>query len=296
MKTSKTKLIYLAVYVDLLLEIFLDKKKAIDKIIAAGVLHFSNGLSMTTEEAWERVLYLWLEGEEVPEYAEDVFEKFAITRDDCFPPEIGFTLPIQLGLMLYRNEIDSSEVFHFGRFVTALKCAGIQAKYPYKFFQFAESVVIEISSSRIFGMLNKDVLYQFRDHPKTDFELAQLAVYCALKSIQGKRKWAKTNIHHVMTRAFHPGRDVSESDLCAKYSTRRRFDRIKEALQLHWTVKIYAAHIRGFFFTTSPEISLIELATIGENSKLKNKRARLRRELLEAQAVALEKVSTPIKR
>lgn len=288
--TSQANIKFIPVFIDLLHLLSIDKKDAINKAIAAGVYHYSLTMKQPAHEIiWKNVLYQWLQRRDVPNYARQVFEKYGIEREDCFKPGLDFFLPTVLLIAIVEGKIQNdAEVFAFGQFLSALDFVGVKAKNPFTFFEFGQRIYKSLQSP-IFGMVSKEVLFRYRDEPKTEQDLAELCCFVAIKSVLGRNKIVKTNLKHIIARAFPDPPESPENALKVKYQTRRRWDKIKQGLELNWNVKFYWNHFRGFYVSTDPATTWEQIAAKAEAKKIKNRVAELKRIKAAARDTAIQK-------
>jgi hypothetical protein len=148
-------------------------------------------------------------------------------------------------------------------------------------------------SKEPFPMINTDLLFKFRNNEKTEFELVQLAMYLAIRSILGKKRMCKTNKALVLSRMFGYSKpaDMPEfleeplKTIFKKYSVRYQFDKLKEEMELYWHVKIGVVKTRGFFIGCGKNLTSEELTIFA----LKSKRSKLVKALKEEKIAAYEK-------
>ncbi len=147
-------------------------------------------------------------------------------------------------------------------------------------------------------MISKARAFDYRDHKKTDFELAQFAAHIAIKSIIGVKPLGKTNKRHITARMFgyasvkHLPAKMSEKiqPFFNKYSTRYWMDKVLQMLELYWGVKIYSHSMRGFYVSTSKTMDMNNLAIKAEEQSIKNKIAALKQSKKEAREKALQHI------
>ncbi len=135
-------------------------------------------------------------------------------------------------------------------------------------------------------MLSTKLVFDYRDNDKSEFEIAQLLAYMAIKSILGERPYFKTNKKLILSRMFgfanHSKTVGYETELFKKYATRYHIDRVLRELELSWHVKTYSDHMRGFFVSVGEKVCLNTLASVAEDSKRKNRIADLKKKKAEA--------------
>lgn len=145
-------------------------------------------------------------------------------------------------------------------------------------------------------MIKKDTAFDFRDHSKSEFDIAQLTGFLACKSILGQAKYKITNKNLVVARmlGFKSQKEVKVSELSKrkryiweKYRKRYHFDKLTDYLEAHWGLHRYSrVGIRGFYIAKADKISLEDLIRISETpTKVKQKRKR-KQELKAAQKQA----------
>ena len=133
--------------------------------------------------------------------------------------------------------------------------------------EYVVNNAIEIEENKlnnVHSMINVNVLFDYRDNVKSEFEDIQLLFYIALKSIIGKRKTATTNYKHIYARMLGMSctNNISEYPIqLKKYIEIEHHKRkLMEAIELNWYVKRYSGKgIRGVFFSTSSKVSHNEL-------------------------------------
>lgn len=138
-----------------------------------------------------------------------------------------------------------------------------------------------INSKEPLAMVSISKLIEFRDHEKSQHDIIQFCAYIAIKSFLGKRPAVKTNIKGILERAL-----PNEKKVIAEYSTRRKFEALRTALELHWHLKFYSNHTRGFW--VSGTLTYEELAVFAEKNKIKNKVASLKKQKHDAKLKAAE--------
>lgn len=135
--------------------------------------------------------------------------------------------------------------------------------------------------------VNKDILFDFMNNPKTDFEIAVFCAFCGLRSIIGTKPFVKTNNGLLLARmfgfrsvgeleAFQPKPPYFDSYFSTAQKIRYQLTEkiIKNELCLSWGLKSYADHSRGFYASFNLEFET--LVRYAENSRkstlLKRKR------------------------
>lgn len=135
--------------------------------------------------------------------------------------------------------------------------------------------------------INKDLLFDYYKNYKTDFEIALLLAFLALKSILGKRSYCRITSDFLLCRmaGYTAKKEIKElpEDL-KRYQTRWNLDRLKMELKNSFGLKIYGRYTRGFFvsFKLSDEQLIKEV-------EMKRKRY-IERSQKEEQSKAVKKV------
>ncbi len=102
--------------------------------------------------------------------------------------------------------------------------------------------------------INKDLLFEFYKEDKTDFEIASLIAFLAIKSILGKKSYSRITNEYLLCRmaGYNSKQDLRElPEYLTPYRKRRGLNRIKMELQRSYGLKIYARYTRGFFVSFS---------------------------------------------
>ncbi len=120
--------------------------------------------------------------------------------------------------------------------------------------------------------VNKDVIFDFYKNPKTDFEIAVFCAFCGLRSIIGRKPFAKTNNGLLLARMFgyatakefealrhKPAyyKDYFSTTQKVRYQLTEKI--IKRELSLSWGLKYYSNHSKGFYVSFSLEFESLVL-------------------------------------
>lgn len=116
------------------------------------------------------------------------------------------------------------------------------------------------------------LVWQFIDEDKSEFEIACLLAFAALKSIIGTKPYVKTTNEYLIARmgGYASIADVPEQlpKPLAVFATRRNLDRIKIELRMNWRINIYSRKdIRGFYVSQDAKFSLDKLALEAEKAR-----------------------------
>jgi hypothetical protein len=136
--------------------------------------------------------------------------------------------------------------------------------------------------------INTNIIWDYINNPKTDYQIALLCAFCATRSIIGKGDYKKTNINMIVARMFGYN---NYSELVAdtpkitaknikkeiielrkkeleereKYLTRYHYNKILFDLEDKWGLKRYSDHVRGIFISYT--LNHNALSNINEKSK-----------------------------
>ena len=136
-------------------------------------------------------------------------------------------------------------------------------------------------------------LIDYFKNEKSEFDIALLLAYMAIRSILGKKQYVKTNTKHITARMFGYSSHKAIPDeltpaikeLIQKYSSRHHMSKLLMQLKLNWHVVIYSRNTRGLYVGIG--VSLDTLAMAGEKRKQKFKIELLKKAEKEAQQKAL---------
>lgn len=147
-------------------------------------------------------------------------------------------------------------------------------------------------------MLKASTLLEFNQQDKTEYDVAELCMYAAIRSSIGKKDYIRTNRLHLVARMFgYAGKNqVPESKpaLYRKYLNRYHFDKVLAALRDNWGIVQYAHHTRGMYLAAG-KMSLENLALKAESSKQAYKAKQRKAATTAARDRALEQLRNPQK-
>lgn len=165
----------------------------------------------------------------------------------------------------------------------------------------ARAIEKVIAKNEPYCMINRNLVFEFRDKEKTESEIAQLAMFIAMRSILGQKLHCKTNKQLIVSRMFgykdakHAGTcmNIAIREFIRKYLNRYHFDKIKEELELNWHIVTYSNHIRGLYISIKQDTDHNRLALVAETNKKKHKLNALRAKKKEAKEQALKQLQKP---
>jgi len=150
--------------------------------------------------------------------------------------------------------------------------------------------------------INMYLAYEYRDEEKSEFEVAQLAAFIAIRSILGTASSKKTNRNHILARMFGYGtidklNNRSKSNpqierLISKYSKRYWMDKILLKLQLNWHILIDGSRCRGLYIGNESNVTMGKFMEITEGQREKNRIKELKRQKEEERQKALERINS----
>lgn len=123
-----------------------------------------------------------------------------------------------------------------------------------------------------------DIIFEFRDNQKTEFEIAVFTCFCGLRSIIGTKPCVKTNNAYLIARMFG-FKSVEEFERCEpkppyyqnyfstaqsiRYQLTEKI--IEKELELEWGLAYYSSHMRGFY--ASFDIGIKKLAKYADKNR-----------------------------
>lgn len=185
-----------------------------------------------------------------------------------------------------KNEYDETNIQRFNK---AAKFLNVTLGNQEKSFAMGESVYHDHSENRCIVNLNIDIFWQFYKEEKSDFDWHCLLAFLALKSIIGRKPYAKTNNTFLLSRMA--GFSATNEDHGIKI-TRYQLDKIKTELQLNWHIVYHGRNTRGFFVGIDINISLEDLMFNSESKKISNREKDLR----EQKKIAYENTMKKLKK
>ncbi len=134
--------------------------------------------------------------------------------------------------------------------------------------------------------VNRDIVFEVCDKPRTEFEVATFLAFCGLRSILGTKAYTKTNNEHLMSRmaGYNTYREFKEAKVKIPYfdnfatPQKIRYQLtekiIRQELCLNWGLEYYSSRSRGFCFSfVIPHDKLVEAVEKNKKSyKLKEKK------------------------
>lgn len=130
--------------------------------------------------------------------------------------------------------------------------------------------------------ITKNILFDFYQNFKTEFEKETFLAFCGLRSIIQKQQYCKITKNYLVARmaGLPKSNDASKAPKeIRKYLTRYHFDKVRDELIQNWGLKAYGQHTNGLY--VSFQLTYEELGKKAELNKKKNKviQARISRKM-----------------
>lgn len=141
--------------------------------------------------------------------------------------------------------------------------------------------------------ITRDMIFDFYENDKTQFEVVCFLAFAALKSIIQDQGYKKMTNEYLFSRMSGNSKGKADIDPTLKpfFTSRYQLDKIKQELQLNWGLKYYAMKSRGFYVSFTK--SLTELAKIAEKNNKAYKLKQLKDMKQQARRRAIEELSKP---
>jgi hypothetical protein len=301
MEENETKYIQFPLF--LIRGIFTDKKAVINKILDYGIYRYSSRFDYTLYNVARQLIYDHYNDKLAMELKKCIkaLNSDIIGRNDDyrgFDAEGQFTPMDEISELC--TALNDKHNFNFERLAIehyqmhlALKSLGITASSEYILKQ-GKQIEKEIPAKEPMPMLSVKLLFEFRDNEKSEFDIAQLLAYMAIRSILGTKPYGRTNFKLITARMFGysshkaiPDKlNPAIKDLICKYSNRYHRDKILQQLKSNWHVVTYSRNMRGLYVGIG--VSIDTLAIAGEKRKQKFKNELLKNAEIEAQQRAVQ--------
>ncbi len=271
---------YIIFPINLLESVFSDTESCFYDLLISGVIKKAKHIDVEDGTAIGLCAYDYFEKKNVPKSMISFIKKTRMERWEIFDSS---------GEACYKGLSEdwknsatgnTDEVLEYGKIKRALYSLKIQPELDIIYIQ-KRYAKLEMSNSKILVMIKHQMISTHLTETKSEYDLATFCVYVAIKSILGQNKAVKTNKQMIITRAFG-----SNQEIAAKYSTRRRFDKIMRDLEMAWGVSRHSDHNRGFYISTNLPVK--ELALIAYERRQKTKIKKHLEEKAKAQKEALQ--------
>jgi len=167
---------------------------------------------------------------------------------------------------------------------------GITFKYIDKALKAGKSLYETNPKNSPLTSITKDMIFDFYENDKTQFEIVCFLSFAALKSIIQDQGYKKMTNEYLLSRMSGNSKSKADIDPTLKpFTSRYQLDKIKQELQLNWGLKYYSMKTRGFYVSFT--MSLTELAKIAEKNNKAYKLKRLNELKQQARRKAIEELS-----
>lgn len=142
--------------------------------------------------------------------------------------------------------------------------------------------------------INKGVMFDFYDNPKSQDEIAVLLAFLGIKSMLGKHPFLCITNRFLIARmgGYSSIADMPEElpQPLAGYFTRRKMERIRFELRTGWGVNFYSDHIKGYYTSFENSFSLDKLIFEAEKNRKHVKESQLKKKQDEAKERAMQQL------
>jgi len=297
---------YLQFPLFLIRELFSDKNKAINNIINYGIYRFSKKQNYSIEEVARQLMYGYYR-KGLTTQLRAVIERYVgigkIEIDEDYNGFNGITFnpdtETEQILPLFETDSDFKELaIEYYLLKQAYSFLGLNGNFD-NCLKEGKRIEKLIPLHDPFPMVNKKLLFEFRDNPKTEFDIAQFAAFISVRSILGVKLYCRANKEMIVCRMFgyaskkqlpnHMNPKLKE--LFDKYSNRYHIDKVLQCLELNWNIRIYSKNMRGLYVAVKNKISMDNLALIAERKKKINQINALKAEKNQAKEKALQQLN-----
>lgn len=196
------------------------------------------------------------------------------------------------GLYAHSLKLDLGET-DFDDFLSSVKfynvsMGGTQTDKKRK-FKAGETLYNSYESSPKVG-LNMDIFWDFYKNDKSDFEIACLAAFLAIKSILGTKPYCKITNAYLWARMNGISKAIEDvsmlSESIQKYANEYQTVKIKNELRENWGLVTYSRFTRGFYvsFTLDLEALIFEAEKKRKSTKEKQYKQNEKETLLKVMA------------
>lgn len=297
---------YVQFPISLLREIHIDKNAALNKILRYGIYRYSKMQEVNEIDVVRQLIYLVYRGKLGSEIRKELskFEFVHLGADDDYNGFIGGGFePMQEEFdevisAFSHNEKLKELSFEFYRMHVTKNSLGISGD-TFNILKEAKKVELMIREKEPFGSITTKMIFEYRDKPKSEFDIIQLCAFIALRSILGKNQSCTTNNNLLIARMlgyFHFQQLKEEFmnehlEIHFKYSKRRQMNKLFIELDTKWNILKYSSQgIRGFNISMKDEMSYQDLAYKSESKKQKVKEQKYKAKKDNAKQAALDRI------
>lgn len=126
--------------------------------------------------------------------------------------------------------------------------------------------------------LNKDIFWDFYQNEKSDFDIACLSAFLAIRSILGTKPYCLTTNAYLWARMSGNNKSMKEySELSGRvrhYAKEYQTVKIKKALREGWGLVTYSRYTRGFFVSFTLDLKALITEAETRRKSIKEKQYR----------------------
>jgi len=139
------------------------------------------------------------------------------------------------------------------------------------------------------------IIWDYRNNEKSEFQVASLMAFAAIRSILQVKAHCKTNKSLILARMFgyNTIKAMEAEPPCPyrdKYRKRWHMDKLIRELEHNWGLKTFSDHCRGMYVAFG-KVDYKTLARVHEEKKIKTKEIALRKQKKEALLAAREELN-----
>ena len=174
----------------------------------------------------------------------------------------------------------------------AAEYLGITFNYIDKALKAGKSLYETNPKNSPLTSITKDMIFDFYENDKTQFEIVCFLSFAALKSIIQDQGYKKMTNEYLLSRMSGNSKSKADIDPTLKpFTSRYQLDKIKQELQLNWGLKYYSNKARGFYVSFT--MPLDKLAMIAEKKNKTYKLKQLKQMKQQARDKAIKELSKP---
>jgi len=158
-----------------------------------------------------------------------------------------------------------------------------------------------LGAKPVFFMIDINLLFEYRDEPKSFNEIQQFCFYVGTRSIMGVKEYVRTNKTLITARAFGyksytelkatTSKVKSHWEIESKFSKRYHVDNVLIDLRLYWNVLIYSKKgMRGIYVTIGDKTKLIDLIMYAMKAEKRKEIKNLNINTLDAERQVLQQL------
>ena len=291
---------------------FNDNHGTLSKIFDAGIYKLSLNLKFARDqsEAGTQVLFDWYRHEdklttylhkELTKYykngklEQDEEQNGFHGKDGFFPFEMD-----ELHKIMNNDSEFHQAIIEYSQVHSVMKFLTIEGNTG-KITIDGKSIVEKIPDKEPWPMINKDLLFDFYEHDKDQWQLAQFAAYIAIGSIIGASGigYKAANKQLIIARMFgyRSHKTIPENlnplvkELLDKYSARYWMDKLLQQLEINWKIKIYNPKGMKGFILGNEKTTIEAMALKAETGRRAAKINALKQQKKDAHDKAIQQIN-----